>query len=245
MRGTKENLTGKVFGRLTVIEITDKRTDQSIVWKCMCVCGKEHFVNTKRLNKGSVKSCGCLMHDSSNKSRNFKGEDLTGKIFGKLKVIEYSYSDKFQHRKWKCKCECGNISYPDTGQLNSGKCLSCGCMSYNSGNRKGALVYNYSGYEDITGTKWNSIRSNAKTRQLDFFITKEDVWEVLIKQNNLCALSNLPISFKDKTASVDRIDSKRHYTLDNIQIVHKDVNRIKSDLELSYFLYLCKAISNK
>ena len=33
-----------------------------------------------------------------------------------------------------------------------------------------------------------------------------------------------------KTASLDRIDSSKGYTEDNIQWVHKDVNQMKMDL---------------
>lgn len=37
--GAARNLIGERFGRLTVIEKTDKRKNGSIVWKCQCDCG--------------------------------------------------------------------------------------------------------------------------------------------------------------------------------------------------------------
>lgn len=30
---------------------------------------------------------------------------------------------------WKCKCDCGNITYVNTNQLTSGHCKSCGCWN--------------------------------------------------------------------------------------------------------------------
>ncbi len=73
-------------------------------------------------------------------------QDLRGKFFGILKVLEY---DK-EKQKWKCLCKCGNIHYVQTGHLNSGETNSCGCErhSFNDknmiGKRFGRLtVLNY------------------------------------------------------------------------------------------------------
>ena len=57
-------------------------------------------------------------------------EDLTGKRFGKLKVIslENYYRGK-KKRCWKCVCDCGNERIVLTTQLNRGvttKCSACG-----------------------------------------------------------------------------------------------------------------------
>lgn len=44
------------------------------------------------------------------------------------------------------------------------------------------------------------------------------------------------------TASIDRIDSSKGYTKDNIQWVHKNVNIMKMDQTMDQFLYICKKI---
>ena len=46
------------------------------------------------------------------------------------------------------------------------------------------------------------------------------------------------------TASIDRINPNQHYTINNIQWVHKDVNNMKFSLDEDCFLYLCKLIVN-
>ena len=49
-------------------------------------------------------------------------QDLTGQKLGKLTVIEY-----IKGSKWKCICDCGNVTVVPTRDLNSGKTRSCGC----------------------------------------------------------------------------------------------------------------------
>ncbi len=46
------------------------------------------------------------------------------------------------------------------------------------------------------------------------------------------------------TASLDRIDSSRGYTLDNIQWVHKDLNKMKTNYPNDYFIKMCKYVAN-
>lgn len=60
-----------------------------------------------------------------------KYKDLTGMRFGKLKVLEASYNNsktmKDGKLRWKCQCDCGNISYTLPYLLTSGAAKSCGC----------------------------------------------------------------------------------------------------------------------
>ena len=55
----KNNLVGKKFGKLTVIERTNQRSSQRcILWLCRCDCGRELLVSTESLNSGHTQSCG-------------------------------------------------------------------------------------------------------------------------------------------------------------------------------------------
>jgi hypothetical protein len=61
----KLQLSGQVFGRLTVqdhYEI-DKRGRTS--WLCLCTCGKQKLISSASLRSGNTKSCGCLHVESS------------------------------------------------------------------------------------------------------------------------------------------------------------------------------------
>ncbi len=58
------SLVGRRFGRLKVLRFAgiEKRADGlARVWKCRCVCGNIHFVNTNALQSGKVQGCGCLI----------------------------------------------------------------------------------------------------------------------------------------------------------------------------------------
>jgi hypothetical protein len=52
------DLTGQVFGELTVISYS--HTDLARMWRCSCRCGREALVSTSALLRGNTKSCGCL-----------------------------------------------------------------------------------------------------------------------------------------------------------------------------------------
>lgn len=57
-----KDITGKKFGRLTVLNSLEKRDTQTgcVIWKCECDCGNYVEVSEYLLVKGRVKSCGCL-----------------------------------------------------------------------------------------------------------------------------------------------------------------------------------------
>lgn len=60
----REDLTGRVFGRLTVIEYShthkQRSGKQAAVWDCRCECGKNVSVMASNLKRGNTQSCGCL-----------------------------------------------------------------------------------------------------------------------------------------------------------------------------------------
>lgn len=54
--------------------------------------------------------------------------DLTGRKFGRLKVIEFSHS-KNRRSYWLCLCSCGNKKAIRSDQLTGGRTKSCGCLN--------------------------------------------------------------------------------------------------------------------
>jgi len=69
LRGKRPSidLTGMVFGRLTVIKEADPAVLPSgkkhRTWLCHCQCGQELVVTQNNLKRGITKSCGCLRID--------------------------------------------------------------------------------------------------------------------------------------------------------------------------------------
>lgn len=55
----RNNLTGKTFCRLTVLEFVKYRK-KSAIYLCRCTCGNERFVTAGNLMSENTRSCGCL-----------------------------------------------------------------------------------------------------------------------------------------------------------------------------------------
>ena len=58
-QNTALNLLNQRFGKLTVIEKTEKRKWEQVVWKCKCDCGNIVYVATNLLTGNHTTSCGC------------------------------------------------------------------------------------------------------------------------------------------------------------------------------------------
>lgn len=56
-----------------------------------------------------------------------KAIDLTGMIFGRLKVVKRDANDSHGTARWLCLCECGNEKVIRGDKLRTGEIMSCGC----------------------------------------------------------------------------------------------------------------------
>ncbi len=120
--GHRKDLKGKVFGNLTVTEVSHVDKHHIIWWKCICSCGKETVVRAASLLKGVTQSCGCLR-------REYFSKDHTGKRFGLLKAVErIPHYNNTGRTYYRCVCDCGNECIVQGGSLVSGKRKSCGCI---------------------------------------------------------------------------------------------------------------------
>ena len=59
-------------------------------------------------------------------SKNFI--DISGEIYGKLKVVSYAGKNKSGNSKWLCVCECNIQKVVEATKLRSGHTKSCGCL---------------------------------------------------------------------------------------------------------------------
>jgi HNH endonuclease len=114
----KLDLLNKKFGKLLAIEKTNKRKDGKVIWKCLCDCGNIVEVVGKSLKNGTTKSCGCI-----------RIKELKGKRFGRLLVLENTFTKNNSNYIWKCLCDCGNIVEIAGSSLTGGYTKSCGCLN--------------------------------------------------------------------------------------------------------------------
>ena len=180
--------------------------------------------------------------------------DLTGKKYYYLFVEKMEMTNKSKNT-WRCicKCDCGRTADVNTNYLMRGLTKTCGnseCQYHRQDySNSGKNNVKFTGYEEISGMIWAQYKQGAKSRNLEFNITIEYAWNLFLKQNRKCALSGKNIYFgktntKEKTASIDRIDSTKVYVEGNIQWVHKTINIMKFDLENELFIQMCIDVAN-
>ena len=157
MAGTKNatgihDLTGQRFGRLTVTRSLSEREDRYVVYLCRCDCGREVRVNSKKLRRGTVQGCPDCWQVKSNGPL-----DLTGQVFGELKVVARSQQRKSGRRTWECLCSCGKTVLVTTHDLRAGHCVSCGDSRHRTGRR----------FSDLTGMRIGSLTVLTPTSRRD------------------------------------------------------------------------------
>lgn len=87
----RENLTGKVFGDLTVLRLDygGQGQNRHYRWWVRCSCGAVKSVNGGKLKSGNTKSCGCLRKISGRKIEDGMIRDFKGRFsFFAAEVLE-------------------------------------------------------------------------------------------------------------------------------------------------------------
>lgn len=123
---SQQDLTGQRFGRLTAVRPTEKRVSGSVVWECLCDCGKTTYTSAANLKKGDSTSCGCLSRENLSKRKKI---DITGEKFGYLTALRPTEKRSHGCVVWECKCDCGETTFVPTERLKSGLKSTCGCIS--------------------------------------------------------------------------------------------------------------------
>lgn len=205
-------------------------------------CAKEEFVFPSRASNYTYCSKDC-MSESFSKLPKFK----LGQLINKWAVIENKPFRLHGRYYITVKCICGSDIEERMLVKTAINKKSIGCRDCSRGQ-------GYKGYEGISGEYWSLLKHGAQKRNIEFKITKEEAWELFLKQNKKCKLSNIQIHFQkdssrtnrkrnfSRTASLDRIDSTKGYVIDNIQWLHKDVNMMKNKFSQEYFIDTCKKI---
>lgn len=123
-----KDIRGKVFHWLTVVDFLYTDKNHFSVWLCKCKCGNLKNATMQSLKTGCTKSCGCAPHPTPHNCR-----DLTGMVFGKLKVLDkVPKTKKGQSLRWRCLCECGGITTAMPSNLINNHTRHCGCIHKNS-----------------------------------------------------------------------------------------------------------------
>lgn len=204
--GKVQDLTGRKFGKLTVIgrdeDYISPKGERRRRWKCLCECGNELSATSNNLKK--MKSCGCARYP-----------DLTGRKFGMLKVIEKSgiYISPCGSRSslWRCRCECGRETTVMGYYLTNGHTKSCGCLKVDSSTTHGmSKTRVYKIWSDMITRCYRKCHGSYK----DYGgrgITVCDEWRNSPEKFIEWAFIN---GYSDEL-SIDRIDSNGNYEPSN------------------------------
>jgi hypothetical protein len=173
----KIDLTGQVFTYLTALYYI-----KGGKWHCRCKCGNEVDVDTRNLNSGHTKSCGCLRKEKAINNTidmlYFENENI--------KVLERAGSDEQQIALWACLCKvCGNIFITRGSSLRAGYVNSCGCVHSKNEQNIAALLLNNNiefatqyTFPDLVGVHGGRLR-------FDFAIFKDNKLSHLIEYNGM------------------------------------------------------------
>ena len=88
----------------------------------------------------------------------------------------------------------------------------------------------------------------ARLRGRTCTITYDDLDALCDNQKGLCALTGYTLSYTTNDplkVSIDRIDSSKGYTQDNIQLVCRLANRAKSNIDSQAFIDMCRAVAHR
>jgi hypothetical protein len=175
-------------------------------------------------------------------------ESLIGEKFGDWEIISKQVEKYQRWYKLHVRCKCGTEKFVLASTLRRGKSTCC----INCANAK-----HYKGVGNISSTFFSRILEGARVRNIQVSITIDYILDLLQKQKYKCALSGIPLIMsktfsKDRTdkessttASLDRIDSSKGYTPENVQWIHKDINKMKNKFDQNYFIEICKKISHR
>jgi len=100
------DLTGKKFGKLTVVGLRPGRKFNSFIWNCICDCGNIKDLPTGKLTNKKTRTCGCAARRRQSASPTWKGVGEISSV--RWKLITY--------RAWRVGREC-TITHEEAWEL--------------------------------------------------------------------------------------------------------------------------------
>jgi len=195
------DITGKKFHKLTAISRAGV-VGRNALWLFRCECGTEKVLRARnvKVKMNPTTSCGCAMGY----------EDLTGRRFGRLEVMERRGNDSSRNARWLCRCDCGIQTMASSGALRGGQ-KSCGCARGESHGESEPETLEYRTWSAMIGRCYNK---NAP--QFNHYggrgIRVSDEW----RESYLTFLAHVGRRPSDKH-SIDRINNDGNYEAGNVR----------------------------
>lgn len=206
-----------------------------VKYKICSICGKEYPANRKFFKRNSDDTlhdeCRFCNEEEKEEKRKEEWKDglLRCHICNEyLPIDNFGFSDHYPYR-----------------DNHDARCRKCRTKQNNDRKKK------YSESESlnkILQMRFLAARNRSKKQNIPFNITKKYLKELWDKQNGVCAISGLKMTFDHcngrtpTNVSIDQINHKNGYTVDNIQLVCMAVNQMKSDMAMEDLYKFCNAI---
>ncbi len=156
--------------------------------------------------------------------------DLTGKKFNRWTVLKRVYpNSKNREAMWLCKCDCGNERIIQGSQIRNGSSKSCGCLWKEVMREKSSLPLGIACLRQTI----NGYKRDAKRKGREYELTEDQFFEITQRNCFYCGAKPSNITKKKYNTGdyiyngIDRIDSNKGYTLDNVVACCKKCNRAK------------------
>lgn len=202
-----QDLSGRVFGQLSVLEVAP-RMGKDVAWRCRCSCGTELMVRAGALTSSNTKSCGCRKS-----TRTDLVVDRIGERHGRLLVISRAANDSGGSARWNCRCDCGVGTVVRASNLRTDTARSCGCLKIEM-LRERITLHGGSGTREHNS--WESMLQRCYNTNAPRFkdwggrgITVCDEW----RHDFARFLADM--GQRPEGTSLDRIDNDRGYSPDN------------------------------
>lgn len=157
------DLTGQVYGRLTLLNPTDQRcADGSVKWLCRCECGNYTIASANNIRRGITRSCGCYKKERiCEKNRKYNtyiqnGDVCIGVTSGGTKfMVDMEDADRVKQYYWYENDQGYIISHIDGKYVRLHRFILC--------SKKGEIVDHKN--RDKTDNRKSNLR--IATRQLN------------------------------------------------------------------------------
>lgn len=231
--GKFEDLTGRQFGRLTVIERAPDRIVPSgqhkVMWWCKCDCGNPDLVavDAYSLTHKRTESCGCIQREIAKNNLQRSNEyDLSGEYGigytskGEPFYFDLEDYDKIKEYTW----------FIGTGSID-------GYVVSGTKNRKHTLMHrlvmNYSGTNDIDHIHGKETRNDNRKYNLRIATRSQNNMNKGVAKSNTGIIGVHQIKHNGKFRAYIAKDGKNIHLGDFINI--EDAIKARKEAEVKYF----------
>jgi len=166
---------------------------------------------------------------------------LIGQHFGQWTVLKEMLSRNGMSY-WLCECSCGEIQVvrgTALVQKKSSKCKICAT-------KETGLIKQLDDFHVASGTVYQQYKRNAKTRKINFELTRDDIKNFMRQSCYYCGNppNNQVTTFSGRTtelrapvlySGIDRVDNSKGYTVENCVPCCSICNQAKSNMSVEQF----------